>query len=80
MTINSSAINEFAKQSFMSTVLNMYLFISIEITVENLFQVIMDLFVGGTDTTAGTLLWIILHLLHNRDAQNKCREEIFKVC
>ena len=53
--------------------------ISIYIPEENLFQVIVDLFFAGTDTTAETLRWILLHLLHNRDAQNKCREEIFKV-
>ena len=80
--LNLSAINEFAKQSFirLEFKMSMYLFISIEITEEDLFQVILDLFLAGTDTTAGTLRWIILHLLHNRDAQKKCRDEIFKVC
>ena len=46
---------------------------------ENLFQVIMDLFVIGTDTTAGALRWLLLYLIHNPDIQQKCQNEIHEV-
>ena len=49
------------------------------ISEENLFQTILDLFLAGTDTTTGTLRWILLRLIHNPDVQTKCREEILKV-
>ena len=54
-------------------------YLLIEITEENLFQVIVDLFLAGTDTTAGTQRWVILHLLHNPSVRKKCQDEIFKV-
>ena len=46
---------------------------------ENLFQTIRALFVAGTDTTTGTLRWILLHLLHNPEVQKKCQQEITQV-
>ena len=49
------------------------------ISEENLFQTILDLFLAGTDTTTGTLRWILLRLIHNPRVQTKCREEILKV-
>ena len=54
-------------------------YLLIEITEENLFQVIADLFLADTDTTAATQRWVILHLLHNPNVQKKCQDEIFKV-
>ena len=44
-----------------------------------LFQTILDLFIGGTETTASTLRWILLYLINNPDVQKKCQEEINKV-
>ena len=39
----------------------------------------MDLFLAGTDTTAGTLRWLLLYLIRNPDVQQKCQNEIHKV-
>lgn len=36
---------------------------------ENLIQVVIDLFLGGTDTTATTLHWAIIYLVHHRAIQ-----------
>ena len=34
---------------------------------------------GGTSTTAGTLDWLVLCLLHFPEVQRKLRKEIFEV-
>ena len=39
----------------------------------------MDLFIIGTETTAGTLKWLLLYLIHNPDIQQKCQNEIHEV-
>ena len=49
------------------------------ITDGQLFQTIMDLFIGGTETTTNTLRWMLLYLINNPDVQKKCQEEINKV-
>lgn len=38
---------------------------------ENLIQVVTDLFLGGTDTTATTLHWALIHLVHHRAVQGR---------
>ncbi|XP_072494081.1 cytochrome P450 2J2-like [Notamacropus eugenii] len=43
---------------------------------ENLIQVIIDLFVGGTETTATTLCWALLYMIHHRDVQEKIQKEL----
>ncbi|XP_051855717.1 cytochrome P450 2J2-like [Antechinus flavipes] len=43
---------------------------------ENLVQVIIDLFLGGTETTATTLRWALLYMIHHRDVQEKVQEEL----
>lgn len=40
---------------------------------ENLIQVVIDLFLGGTDTTATTLHWAIIYLVHHRAIQECSR-------
>lgn len=49
------------------------------ITEENLFRVIIELFNAGTDTTATTVVWAIIHLIKNPEIQDKCRKEIVEV-
>ncbi|XP_036624011.1 cytochrome P450 2J2-like [Trichosurus vulpecula] len=43
---------------------------------ENLIQVIIDLFLGGTETTATTLRWALLYMTHHRDVQEKVQKEL----
>ncbi|XP_068945237.1 cytochrome P450 2J2-like [Petaurus breviceps papuanus] len=43
---------------------------------ENLIQVIIDLFLGGTETTATTLRWALLYMIHHRDVQEKVQKEL----
>ena len=44
-----------------------------------MFQSIIDLFFGGTDTTTKTMLWILLRLVRNPEVQKKCRQEIAEI-
>ncbi|XP_055336941.1 cytochrome P450 2J4-like [Paramacrobiotus metropolitanus] len=46
---------------------------------EHLPTVLMDLFIGGFETTTTTFQWIFLMLLHNPDAQTKIHEEMERV-
>ncbi|XP_060580966.1 cytochrome P450 2C15-like, partial [Ruditapes philippinarum] len=45
----------------------------------NLFRLIVDLFNAGTDTTANTMNWAIIHLIKQPEIQKKCRKEILEV-
>ena len=51
----------------------------IDIVEGQLFQTILDLFIGGTETTTNTLRWMLLYLINNPHVQNKCQDEINKV-
>nr|XP_002125700.2 cytochrome P450 2C42-like isoform X1 [Ciona intestinalis] len=46
---------------------------------KQLIHYIYDLFLGGTETTTGTLRWAILCLLHYPEKQAKLRKEIIQV-
>ncbi|XP_072552362.1 cytochrome P450 2C5-like [Salminus brasiliensis] len=43
---------------------------------DNLTTSTSDLFVAGTDTTATTLRWGIIHMMEHPDVQERCHEEI----
>ena len=45
----------------------------------NMFEVIDDLFLAGTETTSTTLRWGILYLILHPEIQTKCRLEISQV-
>ena len=42
----------------------------------NLANVLYDLFMAGSDTTAATLNWAMLFMIHNPDIQSKVRQEL----
>ena len=43
----------------------------------NLLNILIDLFIAGSDTTSNTLNWSMLYMIQNPDIQNKVREELF---
>ncbi|XP_071944058.1 cytochrome P450 2U1-like [Antedon mediterranea] len=47
---------------------------------ESAEQIVLELFIAGTETTASTLKWAILYLALNRDIQAKVYDEIESVC
>ncbi|KAL4230554.1 hypothetical protein ACF0H5_010935 [Mactra antiquata] len=49
------------------------------ITKQNMFRIIIELFIAGAETTAASLQWMFLCMIEFTDVQNKCREEITKV-
>ncbi|KAM7008684.1 cytochrome P450 2U1 isoform 2-T2 [Tautogolabrus adspersus] len=48
-------------------------------TEDYLFYIIGDLFIAGTDTTANSVLWVLLYLVLNPDIQDRVQAEIDKV-
>ncbi|XP_020484540.2 cytochrome P450 2U1 isoform X1 [Labrus bergylta] len=48
-------------------------------TEDYLFYIIGDLFIAGTDTTANSVLWVLLYLVLNTDIQDRVQAEIDKV-
>lgn len=48
-------------------------------TEDYLFYIIGDLFIAGTDTTANSVLWVLLYLAIHPDIQDKVQAEIDKV-
>ena len=43
---------------------------------ENVKKIIADLFFAGTDTTASSLSWFILFMIHYPEIQKRCHEEV----
>ncbi|XP_034544780.1 cytochrome P450 2U1 [Notolabrus celidotus] len=48
-------------------------------TEDYLFYIIGDLFIAGTDTTANSVLWVLLYLILHPDIQDKVQVEIDEV-
>ncbi|XP_041640293.1 cytochrome P450 2U1 [Cheilinus undulatus] len=48
-------------------------------TEDYLFYIIGDLFIAGTDTTANSILWVLLYLVLNPDIQERVQAEIDEV-
>ena len=46
------------------------------IGTDNIKKIIVDLFMAGTDTTAVSLLWFVLYMIHFPEVQRKCQQEI----
>ena len=46
---------------------------------ENMFVVIFDLLLAGSETTSTSLHWGLLYMIRNPDVQTKCRQEILQV-
>ncbi|KAK3768854.1 hypothetical protein RRG08_053385 [Elysia crispata] len=49
-----------------------------ELSNHHLKRILFDLLVGGTDTTASTLLWFYLYMVHFPEVQEKIYEEIVR--
>jgi len=49
-------------------------------TGENMFQIINDLFLAGSETTSVTLEWAMLYMTEFPEIQKKCQDEIERVC
>ncbi|KAL1805879.1 hypothetical protein ACET3Z_028947 [Daucus carota] len=52
---------------------------SIDFTSNNIKAVIMNLFFGGTDTTANTIVWMMTSLIKNPKAMRRAQEEVRNV-
>ena len=48
----------------------------IYIVDDQLVMTLTDLFIAGSETTATTLRWAVLYLIHNPEIQNRMRKEI----
>uniref|UniRef100_A0A8C6RRR0 Cytochrome P450, family 2, subfamily ab, polypeptide 1 n=1 Tax=Nannospalax galili TaxID=1026970 RepID=A0A8C6RRR0_NANGA len=46
---------------------------------ENVIQVVIDLFLGGTDTTATTLHWALIYMVHHGAIQERVQRELGEV-
>ncbi|KAL1826302.1 hypothetical protein ACET3Z_004714 [Daucus carota] len=52
---------------------------SIDFTFDNIKAIIMNIFFGGTETTANTLIWIMTSLIKNPRVMRKAQEEVRKL-
>ncbi|XP_060073846.1 cytochrome P450 2J6-like [Ylistrum balloti] len=50
-----------------------------EYSEHNFFRSIIDLFLGGADTTTSMLLWQLVYMSKYQDVQKRCQDEIDKV-
>ncbi|KAL4230544.1 cytochrome P450 2 subfamily U member 1 [Mactra antiquata] len=45
-----------------------------------IFRIILDLFLAGSETTSNSLIWCIMFMVKYPDIQNKCYNEITEIC
>ncbi|GMN58603.1 hypothetical protein TIFTF001_027694 [Ficus carica] len=50
-----------------------------ELTQDNIKAILMDMFVGGTDTTSTALEWIMAELMRHPEVMKKAQEEVRRV-
>ncbi|XP_013391122.1 cytochrome P450 2J6 [Lingula anatina] len=77
------------RQSFDPTDIRDFIDLFIKVTQEeedpevytewNVFRIIVDLYLAGTDTTANTLRWSLVHMVNHPDAQKRVQQEIDQV-
>ncbi|KAK4267995.1 hypothetical protein QN277_024704 [Acacia crassicarpa] len=53
--------------------------LEVPLTLNNIKAVILDMFVGGTETTATTTAWAISEIIRNSNVMKKAQEEIRRV-
>ena len=46
---------------------------------KDLVNIVMDLFMAGTETTSSSLRWLILYMIRYPDVQHKCQEEVDRI-
>jgi len=49
------------------------------ISEQNIFRIISDLFLAGSETTSVSLDWAMMYMTEFPDTQKKCQDEIEKV-
>ncbi|XP_013421006.1 cytochrome P450 2D14-like [Lingula anatina] len=77
------------RQSFDPTDIRDFIDLYIKVTQErldpeiftdwNVFRIIVDLYTAGTDTTANTLRWSLVHMVNHPDVQKKVQQDIDQV-
>ncbi|XP_013388320.1 cytochrome P450 2H2 [Lingula anatina] len=77
------------RQSFDPTDIRDFIDLYIKVTQErldskiftewNVFRIIFDLYLAGTDTTANTLRWSLVHMVNHPDVQKRVQQEIDQV-
>ncbi|XP_065879200.1 cytochrome P450 71A1-like [Euphorbia lathyris] len=53
--------------------------IGIDLSKENLIAILVDMFVGGTDTTAATMEWTMAEIIKNPSVMRKAQEEVRRI-
>ncbi|XP_059443423.1 cytochrome P450 71A1-like [Corylus avellana] len=53
--------------------------LEIELTQDNLKAILLDMFVGGSDTTSTTLEWLMAELIKNPNIMKRAQEEVRRV-
>ena len=43
---------------------------------DNMTHIVLDVFLAGIETTTTALHWLLLRMIHHKDVQRKCQEEI----
>ncbi|KAL5748206.1 hypothetical protein ACOSP7_025239 [Xanthoceras sorbifolium] len=53
--------------------------LEIELSIDNIKGIIMDMFVGGTDSTSMTIEWAMAELFKNPNTMKKAQKEVRSV-
>ncbi|KAK4276056.1 hypothetical protein QN277_019047 [Acacia crassicarpa] len=53
--------------------------LEVPLTLDNIKAVLLDIFIGGTETTATTAEWAMAEMMKNPEVMNKAQQEVWKV-
>ncbi|KAL4384707.1 hypothetical protein GQ457_15G006480 [Hibiscus cannabinus] len=70
--------NNNGERDFLSIILKLQQdgLLDMDLTLDNIKAIILDMLVGGTDTTSTTLEWVMAELMRNPNAMKKLQKEI----
>ncbi|GMJ00077.1 cytochrome P450, family 71, subfamily A, polypeptide 25 [Hibiscus trionum] len=75
---NENSNNNDRKRDFLSIILKLQQdgLLDMDLTLDNIKAIILDMLVGGTDTSSTTLEWVMAELMKNPTAMKKLQKEI----
>ncbi|KAL2512620.1 Cytochrome [Abeliophyllum distichum] len=79
LKLSAESLDSVVKNDFLQALLDYSRNNSSEFPIDNIKHLLLDLFAGGTEAAATTVVWIMTELVRNPDKMSKARNELWDV-